>query len=44
MSNPHADGMNNYKWIIDDNGKPIYVSSQTEGNSTSSNISRISKK
>ncbi len=44
MSNPHADGTENYKQIIDHNGPPIYIHSQTEGNSTSSNISRISKK
>ncbi len=40
MSNPHADGMGNYKWIIDHNGQPIYVPSHTEGNTTT----RISKK
>ncbi len=44
MSNPHADAMDNYKWINDHNGQPIYIPSQTEGNSTSTNISGISKK
>ncbi len=44
MSNPRKDGMDNYKRIIDHNGQPIYVPFHTEGNTTSSNISRISKK
>ncbi len=45
MSDPHASGMDNYKWIIDQNGQPIYVPSHTEGNSINSSvISRISRK
>ncbi len=43
MSNPHADGTDNYKCIIDHNGQPIDVPSHTEGNTTSSNISGIFK-
>ncbi len=44
MSNPHADGTDNYKSIIDKNGQPIYVPSSTDANNTDSNNSRISKK
>ncbi len=44
MCNPHAHGTENYNWIIGHNDQPIYVPPNTEGNTTSSNISRISKK
>ncbi len=29
MSNPHVDGMENYKWIIDHNDQPMYDIKQT---------------
>ncbi len=34
VSNPHADGTDNYKWIIDQNGQPIYVPSSTDRNNS----------
>ncbi len=44
MSDPHASRTNNYKWIIDQNGQHIYVPFNTDGNTTISNTSRISRK